>query len=136
MAIKKVFKVSLPSVNYVFRNGKPASFVGGKYLTDIPDEIAELEDEISKGHPLIFVDPNELEMDEKYLDPMVGLREKIIAEFLENQAKANDPTNDMGTSTQGSVIPANSQDVAVAAAGGSGATLVASLAALKNKTAS
>jgi hypothetical protein len=54
---------------------------------------------------------------------MIGLREKIIAEYLEKQnAAAGDPTRDMGTSAAGPIIPSSSADIASAALGGSGAT--------------
>jgi hypothetical protein len=123
MAILKVFKSHIPSVNYIFKNGKPAIFVSGKFATGIQSEIDELEAEIAAGHPHIYVDAAEKEIDSEKVDPMIGLREKIIAEYLEKQAAAaGDPTRDMGTSAAGPIIPSSSADIASAALGGSGAT--------------
>jgi len=104
----------------VFANGKPAIFVSGVYRTDIDWEIAELDKEVKSGHPHIYVDSAEATIESEMVDPMNALRAKIIAEFVASQEAATNPDNDMGKSTQGAVIPANSRDIASAAAGGSG----------------
>lgn len=122
----KVFKSTIPSVNYLFKNGKPAIFVAGRYTTKVAHEVTELEEEIASGHPHLYVDKAELQIDEKHLDPMAALRDKIIADYLATEA-AKDPLQDMGTSKQGSILPANSNDVAAATAGGSGLPLAARL---------
>lgn len=120
MSTLRVFKSTIPSINYIFKNGKPAIFQVGVFRTDIEWEIKELEAEIAAGHPHIYIDEKEREIDSEMVDPMNALRAKIIAEFLEQQKKATDPNNDMGTSDQSPVKPANSTDVAAAAAGGDG----------------
>jgi hypothetical protein len=122
-----VFKSTIPSINYIFGNGKPAIFVQGRFCTDIPAEISELEYEVKLGHPHIFIDPNDAVADSAVLDPIAGLREKIIAEYLAAAEKANDPANDMGSTVQEPLKPTNSQDIATAAAGGSGTGLAARL---------
>jgi len=129
--IAKVFKATLPSVNYIFRNGKPAIFINSRFATAIQTEIDELEAEIAAGHPHLFIDEAEKTIDAKLIQPMEALREKLRAEIMAEMAKAVDPTNDMGTSEQGPLKPANSQDIATAAEGGSGVGLAARLVTLK-----
>jgi len=133
MSLLRVYKATLPSVNYIFRNGKPAIFVQGKFATGVADEIAELDDEIAKGHPIIYVDAAEREIDSEAVDPLAALRAKIIAEYKASEAAAIDPTNDMGTSTQGALTPASTADIAVAAEGGSGVGLAARLMSVTKK---
>ena len=130
----RVFKSTLPSVNYIFGNGKPAIFINGVFRTDIANEIFALEEEVKQHHPHIYIDPKETEIDSELVDPMNALRAKIIAEFVATQAAATALTNDRGTSDQSGAKPASTTDVASAAAGGSGAQLLANVAALvKNK---
>lgn len=125
MATFKVFHSTIPSVNYIFGNGKAASFIGGRFATDVDSEISALNYEVKLGHPHITIDPNDMEADSATLDPIAGLREKIIAEYLAATVAASDPTNDRGTSTQSPLKPSSTQDIASAAAGGSGAVLAA-----------
>ena len=120
MTMLRVFKSTIPSINYIFKNGKPAIFQHGVFRTNVEWEIKELEQEIAAGHPHIYIDDKEREIDSEMVDPMNALRSRIIEEFLASQKRALDPTNDMGTSDQSPVKPANSADVAAAAAGGDG----------------
>jgi hypothetical protein len=133
MTMLRVFKGTMPSFNYIFGNGKPAIFVQGVYRTNVDWEIASLENEIKNGHPHIYIDPNETEIDSEMVDPMNVLRAKIIAEYVAAQAKATDPSNDGGTYTPQALKPGNSQDVADAAAGGSGLSVAARLVSLQAK---
>lgn len=118
--ILRVFKCTIPSCNFIFSNGKPAIFVQGVYRTAVDWEIAELEKEVASGHPHVYIDAKEREIDSEMVDPMNALRAKIIAEYKATMEAATNPDNDMGKSAQGAVIPANSRDVAPAAAGGAG----------------
>ena len=127
MSIAKVFKATLPSINYIFRNGKPAIFVHGKFATAIESEIAELNEEIAAGHPHIFVDPNEAEIDSNALSPIEALTAQIRAQLVAEMAAATDPANDMGTSVPQELKPSNTMDISVAAEGGSGTGLAARL---------
>lgn len=135
MPMLRVFKSTMPSVNFIFGNGKPAIFQAGVYRTDVAEEIQALEYEVRLGHPHIYIDPAEQEVDSELLDPMTALRakirEEILAEEAEKALKASDISRDMGTSDQSSVKPASTVDIAPAAAGGSGASLVASLSNIK-----
>lgn len=135
MSMLRVFKSNIPSINYIFPWGTVAAFQQGYYRTDDEREVEHLNAEVKLRHPHIFVDENEREVDSKLVDPMEALKAKIIADFLVAQEKANDPSNDMGSSDQSAVKPANSRDVAVAMAGGSGGpTLIPGLlAAAKHK---
>jgi hypothetical protein len=127
MAILQVFKATLPSINYIFRNGKPAIFVQGKYATGVEGEIDELKDEISKGHPHIYIDAAESEVDSEMVDPIQALRTKIEAQIRAEMAAATDLNNDRGQTKQEPLKPSSSTDVMDAAAGGSGVGLAARL---------
>jgi hypothetical protein len=81
----------------MFKNGKAAPFVDGKYATDIESEIEELDEEVAAGHPTFYIDDKEKELDTNVSDPMEAIRAKVIAEYLANQARAEDPTNDRGS---------------------------------------
>lgn len=133
MTTLRVFKSTIPSVNFIFANGKPAIFQQGVFRTEVDWEIAALEAEIKNGHPHIYIDEAEREIDSELVDPINALRARIISEYLAAQEAAVNPANDMGSTTQESLKPANSQDVAAAAAGGDGSQhkTAARLATLK-----
>ena len=101
MSIKKVFKCRIPSCKYLFSNGKEANFIGGKYLTDLDIEISQLENEIKSGHPHIYVDAAEKEVDTEQMDPIEQIKKKAIAEYLAAQKAALDPNNDRGSTEAG-----------------------------------
>lgn len=136
MATLTVFQATMPSVNYIFGNGKPAIFVQGFYRTDVPWEIAELDAEIASHHPHIFrptkVEDQVIESD--MLDPMTALRAKIIADYKAQEAAATHPSRDMGNTDQNAkLMPGNTMDIAAAAEGGSGVQLAARLVNLGKK---
>jgi hypothetical protein len=128
-----VFKSHIPSVNVILGNGKPCIFQNGVYRTESENEIQFLNAEIKAGHPHIFVDPNEVTIESDMVDPMNALRAKIIADYVAQQAAATNPANDMGTSDQSQVKPANSTDIASAVAGGDGAARLVNLASKLTK---
>jgi hypothetical protein len=120
-----VYYTNLPSVNYIFKNGKQAIFVSQRFCTDVPAEVEELNYEVSLGHPHIYIKQEAPTIQSNMLDPMEALREKIIAEYKAAQTAAINPENDLGTSDQsGKLNIATSRTIAEAAAGGSGAALV------------
>lgn len=121
--IKKQFKSHIPSCKYIFKNGKEANFIGGKFFTNEESEVAELEKEVAHSHPHIYIDENEKEVDTKFVDPMEALRAKHIKEYLAAQNAATDSSNDMGNSTEGKLNVANSSNIAQAAAGTSSGTV-------------
>lgn len=132
MTMLRVYKSTMPSMSVILANGKPCIFVNGYYRTDNPMEIGTLDSEVKAGHPHIFIDPNEVEVDSTLVDPMAALRHKIIEEYKASQeAAAGDPNRDMGTSDQTQKLNVStSADIAQAAAGGSGMPLAARLMAL------
>ncbi len=95
--MKKLYKSHLPTCIYLFANGKPAYFIQGKYATDIETEVTALDAEVAYGHPHIYIDAAETEIDTKYVDPMEALREKIIADYKAQEAAAINPARDMGS---------------------------------------
>lgn len=90
-AVLKLFKSAMPSCQYIMPNGKYLYFVKGKFATDDPEEIAELEKAIKARHPHIFVDAKESEITAtKMNDPLAEIKAKAIAEYLAQQAAGKD----------------------------------------------
>lgn len=85
MAIQKLFKSRMPSCQYFFKDGSRADFVSGRFSTDDAEKISELELELTKNHPHIYIDDNEVEVDTAKQDPLEHLRTKFIAEYLAAQ---------------------------------------------------
>lgn len=89
--VLKLFKSSVVSCQYIMPNGKYLYFVKGKFATDDPEEIAELEKAIKARHPHIFVDTKETEITAaKMNDPLSEIKAKAIAEYLAQQATGKD----------------------------------------------
>lgn len=108
--ILQLFKSTLPSCQYITKEGRYLHFKDGRFATDDAEDIAELEKEISRGHPHIYKDKKERTItSEQLADPMAEIKKKAIAEFLKSNpelaelAKAAAASRDMGTTTQ----PAN-----------------------------
>jgi hypothetical protein len=118
----KLYKATLPSVNYIFKNGKPAIFVRGKFATEVAAEIEELDFEIAAGHPHIYVDKDEPEADSGNQNLLAGLRAQLEAEIRAEMAAASSLKNDMGNSEATKLIPASTVDIAAAALGAGPAT--------------
>jgi hypothetical protein len=142
MSTLRVYKSTMPSCNFIMPNGKPIIFQQGVYYTSNEQEIQTLDYEIKLGHPHLFIDAAQVEIESEDLDPLNALkknvvgkmtREELIAALQAKELEAIDPNRDMGESAQDSVKPASSRDVAPAAAGGSGASLVAKLTGIKSK---
>lgn len=113
----QIFRSYNPHIQYIFHGmsigkagpdgkpfptgigGKAAVFMAGEYRTDVPEEIAELDHEISMKHPLIHRDPARMEMDAEDVDPLVALKKQHFAEFAAAQKAAMNPQNDMGKSS-------------------------------------
>ena len=122
---KKLYKATLPSINYIFKNGKPAIFVRAKFATDVPAESEELDAEIALGHPHIYIDLNEPEEAPGGMDLLAGLRLKLEAEIRAEMAAASLISNDMGNTAPTLLRPASTVDIAAAAAGSGPVTIVA-----------
>jgi hypothetical protein len=110
--VVKLFKTRIPNIGYIFRSGKRAPFLNSRYSTDIPSEIAELEEEISLGHPHIYIDEAELTLDT--VEPMEVLRKKFYAEFEAQQKRALDKDNDAGYTEANKIVVATTRSIAEA----------------------
>ena len=98
MAMLRLFKSTLPSCKTYLESGKELNFVGGRYATDIEEEISFLETAIKAKHPNFFVDEAEVEIDSVRVDPVEAIRRKAIADYIaEQEAKVG---TDTGTTTE------------------------------------
>jgi hypothetical protein len=129
MTIQTLFKSNQLSSNYIFRSGKVANFVRGRYSTDIQSEIDELENEIKLKHPHIYKDAKETTIDTEKLDPMWRIKQDIRAEILADMARSQDPSRDMGSYEPTNLSPASTSDIAPVAAGAGPSTAVQALLA-------
>jgi len=110
--ILRVFKSTIPSISYLYKDGVSAVFQFGVHRTADEKRIAELEAEINAGHPHIYIDPAEREIDEDMINPENVLRAKLRAEIL---AELQDPTRDMGSYTPQELKPSSTADISTAA---------------------
>ena len=115
--MKKVFKSRIQSCRFLFKDGHEAAFVGGKFFTNVSGEIEELVTEIERGHPHIWIDASESEIDTDNLDPFAEIKRTAIADYLAAQEAAFQPSNDRGSSESQKLVPASSASVAKASAG-------------------
>lgn len=89
MTIGKVFKSTIPSMNYVFKDGTSIAFLGGKIVLDIEKYSQELLEEVQtigrhkSKHQYIFIDENEQEIDSEGLSPLEELKAQLKAEAME-----------------------------------------------------
>lgn len=111
MAIKKIFKSRISSINYVTKAGQTCPFVEGRYLTDVPEEIMELSELVASGkNAHIFIDENEHELDTSLQDAIKAAQAKavieVMAEFAakKNQAGNQGESNGAQTGTQTSQV--------------------------------
>jgi hypothetical protein len=87
VAIKKIFKSSLPYINYVTTAGRTCVFQEGRYLTDNPQEIAELTFEIKRGNtPHIYIDPEETEVDTTLQERIIEAQKAATLRVLEEHS--------------------------------------------------
>lgn len=98
MATPKIVNVyynHIKNCKYMFKNGKAANFLDGKYYTDIPHEIEELDAEIASGHEFLFVNLKELTVDLAKLGKIDV--DEIKRQAVEEYIKSQQP-KDMGKS--------------------------------------
>lgn len=115
-----VYHHTLPSAQYVFKSGGVAEFIGGKFLTDDPVHIQELDAEVGRRNQFISKGAKKLKTSD--LDPVAEIKRQAVEEYLASlKAASGDASRDMGTSTQDALIKsaANSRTVGEAAAGSS-----------------
>jgi hypothetical protein len=95
--ISNIFKSTLPSVSYFFKNGVQAPFINHKFITSNKDQITELTEEVNIGHPHIYIDPKESTIDSEALTPIELIKKQAKEEAIaELKAAMN---KDAGTST-------------------------------------
>jgi len=114
--ILRVFKSTIPSISYLYKDGVSAVFQFGVHRTADPARIAELEAEVAANHPHIYIDPKEREIDEDMVNPENVLRAKLRAEIL---AELADPNRDMGAYEQQALKPSSTADISTADISGS-----------------
>jgi len=101
MAIHRMFKSTLKSCQYITADGTICGFVAGRFHTGDEKVIKELEQQIAAGHPHLYVDSAEVEVDTEMLDPIEQIKRKAIADYIAAQNAANRPENDRGNTVQG-----------------------------------
>lgn len=133
MSVQHLFKNTLGNCQYIFKTGKIAHFLNGRYLTDQEAEIEELTAEAKSGHPHIYIDANEATVDsDAASNAMAALEARIRAKVLLELAtqKDNDRGNyEVSAKLEGIV---STTDIAAAASGSAsneGAAPVANAAA-------
>lgn len=110
MSTVNVFFARMSSCRYVFGDGSEAAFVGGRYTTDDPNKIAELNREIKLNHPHIYVDSAMVQVNSEDLDPMAVLKKRIIEEAIAaGELQRTNPTESF--SQQGALKPSSSADL-------------------------
>ena len=88
-----------PKIAITMPLGERIYFVGGQYVTDKAKEIEFLDEQIASGHPMIFVQKGNETVTQEQLDPLAAVKAKAVAEYLAQQAKQQDPSRDMGNTT-------------------------------------
>lgn len=101
MSLLSIFKSTIPSINYIFKSGKVATFrrrgddPAGQYLTNDPDEVAELGKEVKTNHPHIYIDVNDHSVEENLADPQVAkeaaMYDRIRAQVIAELGDSNQP---------------------------------------------
>jgi len=86
-----LFKSRMTNVQYVTPDGKTVVFAQGRLATEDKSVISHLTDECEKGHPYIYIDPEQKTISEDQLDPHYALREMIRAEEVAKLKAATDP---------------------------------------------
>lgn len=100
MAIKHLYKCYMPSMNYITAKGRTCSFVEGRYLTDHPDEIKELDLMVSeKSNPHIFIDPNEVEVDTTLQERIQNAQREVTLQILAEEAERKQAASGAGAQT-------------------------------------
>jgi hypothetical protein len=119
MSIRKIFKSHLPSVNYFFSNGMQGAFMLGRFETDIPYQIQELTNEVKSGHPHIYIDQAEEEIDSEAPTPMELIRAEAYAQAKADLLAAGAMSGKVSASDSGkfSDSVANTATIAEAASG-------------------
>ena len=92
-----LFKCTLPTASMELKSGRKIYFVDNRAWCENEDDQKELEQEVKRGNPFIYIDPAEpfLKKDELPL-PLSALTAKIRAELEAEMRAATNPANDSG----------------------------------------
>ena len=71
-----MFYNTMISVKMITETGRNIAFVGGKYVTDVQEEIDYLNTEIRLGNIYLSVKPGAERLSLRDLDPMTGVSSK------------------------------------------------------------
>lgn len=114
-----VFYHTLKSCKMVTESGRTISFVDGRYVTDVQDEIDYLQKEIALGSGYLSIIPGQEVMTSSQLDPMQVLRAKFREELLAELAAgtAANKGKDGGSTERQKLTPGNTSDIASVAQG-------------------
>lgn len=101
MAILKKFKAHIKSCSFFTSTGMQVAFINGEHVTGNEQVIAELDAEVKNGHPHIYVDANDCEVDTEALTPLEIIRQEayaqakadLLAQMTENKDFGNDNPN-------------------------------------------
>lgn len=96
MAVAKLFKSNIPNIFMILSSGIKIEFPNGRFHTTNEEIIAELTKEVKFGHPQIYIDEAEQEVDTDALTPYEQMRKKIREELQAEMAAASALTNDRG----------------------------------------
>ena len=80
-----VFYSTLESCRMITKGGRNIAFVLGKYVTDVPEEIEYIQEEIALGNNRLSVVAGKEQMTADDLDPMKALKKQHIKEYLAEQ---------------------------------------------------
>lgn len=120
MAIRKVFHSHVPNSGYFTKNGFHCAFLGGRFETDNEEAIEELNAEIKKGHPYIYIKADDAEVDTDAPTPIELLKLKAKQEAFDEMVAAGLVDPEKASEYQAgnfAASTANSHTIAAAAAG-------------------
>jgi len=90
-----LFRCTMKNSQFVTRAGKYIQFPDGVFTTNDPLEIAELEYEINKGHPHVYIDKNHVYVDSAFSPTVLAERARLKEEVRQEVMR------DMGYTQQG-----------------------------------
>lgn len=96
MTIARAFRSNSPFINYALSTGEIVKFVNSLFYTTNERIANELEKVANDGHPDIYIDPNEKEVDTDALTPEAQMEKRIRAKIMAEMAEATRKDRDLG----------------------------------------
>lgn len=113
-----VFFSNLINCRHPLKNGKDCIFLNGRYLTQSEEEVKELMAEIDAGHPHLYINPDEMVVDTKFVDPVEAIRAQVMADLKARGLLIAGAEADFGKSDQETKLTVGTtRDVAEAMSG-------------------